>query len=267
MSRTEHVLPLRLAIDSPRRWVESDPNHDPAKLGFQQARLEVIKRDSYRCAGCGFVSQPLPQPAAAADDESDQETETMAPDVGQVGPWEFGYMEVHHLGNIHSRTGPSDLFTVCPLCHEVFHAGLSSEMFDEPLGSIIVSAIPQGVINMITLLAGVAKSMGENERVPSGAESLYRAIEEAGNAERCEVMGPQWDGDPRMLQAYLIGAAGSHRKALDGCATELRYLPKLTGCPPHQRLFRSLQPVIPAQSFEDWRTLSVRIAAALDEAA
>lgn len=59
-----------------------------------KVRDNILKRDNYTCQGCGWYSPE--------------------------------YQEIHHRNHDHSNFKESNLETLCPLCHQVFHPSSAS---------------------------------------------------------------------------------------------------------------------------------------------
>jgi len=70
-----------------------DPTAEHADSEFAKLRPEVLERDNHTCQCCLFRAKK--------------------------------WQEVHHADNDHSNNALSNLVTVCPLCHMVFHIGLA----------------------------------------------------------------------------------------------------------------------------------------------
>lgn len=68
------------------------------------------------------------------------------------------YQEVHHGDDDHANNAPSNLFCVCPLCHQVFHLGLAGL---EDGGDLIVAAeFSQAELNALTVAIWLAVASG-----------------------------------------------------------------------------------------------------------
>ncbi|MFN9195723.1 MAG: HNH endonuclease [Pseudomonadota bacterium] len=73
-----------------RLWRRNDPAAREADGRFELVRKRILLRDGYRCQYCGFRSET---------------------------------QDVHHIDDDQSNNEPSNLETVCPLCHSLFSLG------------------------------------------------------------------------------------------------------------------------------------------------
>ncbi|WP_240702150.1 HNH endonuclease [Trinickia terrae] len=120
-------------------WRMSDHAGEDADKAFQRLRRVVLDACAGRCEFCGFAS-------------------------GR-------YQEVHHGDDDHRNNQRENLFGACPLCHQVFHVGLSG-MRD---GGFIIYApeLTQAEINQISLLIWTIESTTD----PAVVETdLFRRI-------------------------------------------------------------------------------------------
>lgn len=72
-----------------------DPSADYADAKFRAIRPKILERDGHKCKFCDFKSMK--------------------------------FQEVHHIDDDHSNNDPSNLITVCPLCHCCFHLGFTGQ--------------------------------------------------------------------------------------------------------------------------------------------
>lgn len=92
-------LPIELAFGVKTQMYRSgDPDAALADSDFKGMRERVINRDEWRCQACGCPSSPA---------------------EGKPS----GGFEVHHRDNNHHNNDISNLVTLCPLCHGIFHIG------------------------------------------------------------------------------------------------------------------------------------------------
>ncbi len=75
---------------------------------WKTIRRRILIRDDHTCRFCGLRSQK--------------------------------YMEVHHVDGNHENNDESNLITVCPFCHSVFHVGLTGI---QRRGILVVSKLSQ----------------------------------------------------------------------------------------------------------------------------
>lgn len=85
-----------------------DPDAESKNMLYVSVRKEMLLRDRWTCQGCGMVSKGN----VKADPSS----------------YEFsGFLEGHHINDNHGDNSIGNLATVCPFCHEIFHAGISGK--------------------------------------------------------------------------------------------------------------------------------------------
>src|SRR6185369_10335832 len=85
---------LQLVLSAKRKsWRLADGHASEADNAFVSVRNDVLSRDDYHCQGCGFRAER--------------------------------WQEVHHKDDDHANNNPSNLATVCCLCHQVFHLGMT----------------------------------------------------------------------------------------------------------------------------------------------
>ena len=114
-----------------------DPLNDIATNDYAKIRLRVIVRDKYKCQFCAFKSIPDRKAATGSLLAS-------------------GYLEVHHLDDNHHNNQLSNLITICPFCHAIFHLGFSAHK--DKVALIYFPWLRQSNINLLTLCLGVAIS-------------------------------------------------------------------------------------------------------------
>jgi intracellular multiplication protein IcmJ len=73
-------------------WRKDDEHAHVADAAFAPVRENVLKRDNYSCRFCAHKAPK--------------------------------YQEVHHFDDNHGNNDPSNLLTVCNLCHQVHHLGM-----------------------------------------------------------------------------------------------------------------------------------------------
>ncbi|CND60645.1 HNH endonuclease [Yersinia enterocolitica] len=128
-------------------WRQDDEHADEFDTEFQEIRTTVLKRDNYTCKFCTFKS--------------------------------LHYQEVHHIDDDHSNNSPSNLVTVCSLCHQVHHLGIVAIK-----GSGFISYIPeltQTEINWIVRTIFVLlHNLKKDDPVINQLHSLYSVFQERG---------------------------------------------------------------------------------------
>lgn len=107
-------------------WRMHDPEAESKNQAYLANRGSAVARDACTCQGCSFPSR---QDIKAVDSSLAFS----------------GYMEVHHRDNDHSNNTKENLITICPYCHEVFHAGNATMSGRAKL--IWLPDIPQVAIN------------------------------------------------------------------------------------------------------------------------
>ncbi len=131
-------IELRISAIPPYLWRMHTGNTPDGK--WRKIRREILKRDNYTCRACGIRSEK--------------------------------YMEVHHINGDHTDNRPENLVTLCPMCHAVFHAGITGI---QRRGTLITSRIPQ--IDIIKL----ARSHALFEK---GSAHLLRKMKITGMVEK-----------------------------------------------------------------------------------
>lgn len=116
-------------------WRRHDPDREAADAAYARVRLDVLRRDAYTCKYCGFVSSG----------DSQANTGSYAAS---------GYLEVHHQDDNHKNNQISNLVTVCPFCHQVFHVGFAGKRAAAQLTWF--PWLPQATVNLMSNLAAVA---------------------------------------------------------------------------------------------------------------
>lgn len=91
---------------------------DEADKVFQRTRRAVLESTDYRCEFCGFQSTK--------------------------------FQEVHHGDDNHQNNAPENLYSACPLCHQVFHIGLAG--MKEGGDLVYLPELTQAEINQFALV-------------------------------------------------------------------------------------------------------------------
>lgn len=101
------IPPLILGVKR-STWRKHDIAAEDADAEFEAVRKSVLVRDKHTCRYCKMRTLQ----------EADQNK------GGQFYKGRYsGYFEVHHMDDNHQNNDPSNLLTVCPFCHSVFHCG------------------------------------------------------------------------------------------------------------------------------------------------
>lgn len=133
-------------------WRVHDPDWEVADEGFARVRRQVLERHRYTCQYCGFTTMP---------DRRAAPTTYLA----------SGYLEVHHLDDDHGNNHPSNLLTVCPFCHLVFHAGNAGHRNTATV--IWAPWIAQADLNLLVNAIMVAMAR-EGEHAPAAMQMYAR---------------------------------------------------------------------------------------------
>lgn len=123
------------------KWRMEDQHSSRADESFADIRQKVLSRDKFTCVHCGFRSEK--------------------------------YQEVHHLDDNHANNSPSNLATVCPLCHSVHHIGFAGGK-----GAILIwwPEISQVDFNNLLRTVWIAIAFGEDD-LRAKAKNLLSLIE------------------------------------------------------------------------------------------
>lgn len=130
-----------------------DPFREEADEGFRKIRGSVLARDKFTCRFCGI---------STVSSESRPS----------------GYFQVHHLDNDHHNNSIGNLATVCPFCHQVFHAGMAGHG-NEPGLLILLPEMGQWDLNRLChILFVVLVSPPPDETLQKDCLALYRELQD-----------------------------------------------------------------------------------------
>lgn len=152
MSTAPYFPPLVLGISS-RLYRMNDANATAAAEEFDnELHGQVLRRDKFRCGGCGIV--------------------TVAGDA----PSGHG-LEVHHIDFDHHNNEISNLISLCPLCHGILHLGNAAR---RPIGRTMrvvwLPWITQEECNLLSWVLAVAIYRGsQNRDNPDNNETADKA--------------------------------------------------------------------------------------------
>lgn len=142
-----------------KTWRRDDPGAEEADADFRGVRLRCLKRDGFTCQACGLPSWPAEG----------------APSGG---------FEVHHINGDHADSSLENLVTLCPLCHGIFHMGLTARR--RPGRFVWLPGLSQASLNLLVHAMAIARFRGrlrgasEAARAMAGrAEDLWRRLSEA----------------------------------------------------------------------------------------
>lgn len=142
MSEEKLISPLLLGSER-SAWlmpVNHGSEFDPNKKLIAK-RDSILKRDNYTCKYCNWRSER--------------------------------HQEIHHLNHNHKDYKDSNLETVCPLCHQIFH--LSSASITEGAEIIWLPEISQEDLNRLCIAIFVAEKSG-NKKWEGPAKRLFNAL-------------------------------------------------------------------------------------------
>jgi intracellular multiplication protein IcmJ len=130
-----------------------------AAADYLTNRPIVLKRDKFTCQGCTFRIRP--------DRNLDRQVPHTSPEFSK-------YLTLHHKNGDHSNNRPENLVTVCPFCHNVFHAGCASNKSDTKV--IFLPWIPQAELNLLVNLL-ISCQVDQASEYYSSAKLLYEHID------------------------------------------------------------------------------------------
>lgn len=151
-----------------------------------KSREATLKRDDYICQGCGWRSER--------------------------------WQEIHHKNGDHSDYTSSNLETLCPICHQVFHLPTTATTSG---GSIIwLPEMSQAQLNIICIAIFIAMK-DSRSRWKSPAQALFHQLE-SRKALMEEQMG---SCDPGALAQVLVKMTPEQYVAREKTLSPLRLLP------------------------------------------
>jgi len=146
-----------------------DAATEDANREYQEIRRRVVERDRTTCQGCGFPTRMAPRKPTTSREYS-------------------GFLEVHHLDDDHSNNDLSNLVTLCPFCHQIFHCGMAGRL--NGAYAVWQPHLSQAWINrLVNLCACVLASAGKGEpEDPTARAILNQMYDDGGRLD--EVLGP-----------------------------------------------------------------------------
>lgn len=123
----------------------NDPHAGAADADFRGVRLRCLKRDRFVCQACGLPSWP-------------------------AGGAPSGGFEVHHINGEHADNRPGNLVTLCPLCHGIFHMGLTVRK--RPGKFIWLPGVSQAALNLLVHVMAIARLRGSLPEATAGARHM-----------------------------------------------------------------------------------------------
>jgi intracellular multiplication protein IcmJ len=129
-------------------WRQDDEHAVLHDQKFQAVREKILVRDKYTCSHCGFK---FPK-----------------------------FQEIHHCDDDHSNQDATNLETICCLCHQCYHLGMTAVR-----GSGFIAYIPelkQTEVNMICRsLFILIEKMNSKDPILVKLQSLYSIFQERGS--------------------------------------------------------------------------------------
>jgi hypothetical protein len=128
------IPPLIPGLVPSRYYRRNNPAADEADAEFREAREQIFETDKHSCLYCGVKSKKG--------------------------------MQAHHLDGNHENNRHSNLVTVCPLCHAVFHFCFHVEpgnatTLGKTMMIIVCPELRQADINLLCWTAGIAGLLTE----------------------------------------------------------------------------------------------------------
>lgn len=110
---------------------------------MQKQRNKILLRDDYTCQGCGFRAED--------------------------------FQEIHHRNGDHSNFKESNLETLCPLCHQVFHPDLAS--ISSGASMIWLPEISQVELNRLLFAIFASTKKGPTHPLYNVAKAIWGVLE------------------------------------------------------------------------------------------
>jgi hypothetical protein len=148
-----------------------DPESEAKNAIYVSNRIIVLKRDMYTCRGCFMKTLPV-----------------NGADIGKPASYQAsGYFDVHHKNSDHNENEEKNLTTVCPFCHEIFHAGYAAH--ENRMIPIWLPEISHGALN--AMLHTLFAVMYWPEHDANSAESIKSAMASSIQSVRKARMGTE----------------------------------------------------------------------------
>lgn len=174
-------------------WRKDDKNSDKADEEFAAKRPEILQRDGFVCGGCGMKTLPI--------------TKTLP----------SGHFDVHHIDDDHTNNKDTNLITICPFCHDVFHLGNAGAR--QSASAIWLPQISQADLNLvmhvllILRFRGKAKTASDKDKEAGNwAFDQYQMLKSTVYADELETrLGAGMSNLSRMGEA--LAWLGHHNRA------------------------------------------------------
>ena len=177
----------RFAVKRPL-WRKDDEHGHLDSTAFTATRESVFKRDNYACRYCGFKATK--------------------------------HQEIHHVDGDHHNHEATNLLTVCNLCHQVHHLGMSGAR-----NAGVIAALPeltQVEVNHIARACFVAQRLGERD-TGDRLTGLYALLQARSDGLKSAF---NHDISSPLLLAELLASWDDERYAArDGALAALRLVP------------------------------------------
>lgn len=177
-------------------WRQNDAKSEEADREFEEIRQKIVNRDGHVCQGCGMKTLPS-APSAMA-----------------------GHFDIHHIDDNHDNNHPSNLVTICPFCHNVFHIGNAGAR--GAATGIWMPQISQADMNLVCHILFILMFRGEDKQaqekdiaVAKKARDYYRQLKDTVWADELEARLGAGMSDLRNLGEALAWLGNSDKAAYD----------------------------------------------------
>lgn len=123
--------------------------------------------------------------------------------------WASKYQEVHHGDDDHKNNDPANLWSTCPLCHQVFHVGLAG--MKDGADIVYVPELSQAEINHLALVIWLVTETDEG-RFKDPQDKLYFS---------------RLAGRAKTIQGMLENRRGTVQLKLKAALKETKFPPEL----------------------------------------
>jgi intracellular multiplication protein IcmJ len=166
-----------------------DPEKESADNEYVKIRRSVFTRDKFTCQYCGFKATP---------------NRTAPPETSEAS----GYLEAHHVDDDHTNNILPNLVSVCPFCHQVFHAGFAGKREAATLAWI--PEITQENINLLCNLIFCIEYRAEQDKSSQAYAAEARSLI-ASLRERREGLDALFGKDAITMQSLPSILMALHR--------------------------------------------------------
>ncbi|MBE0467904.1 MAG: HNH endonuclease [Methyloprofundus sp.] len=182
--------------------------HDGESLikdaAYAHARPQILEKDEFTCRCCGFQSKP--------DKEAKSVTSLAY----------SGYLEVHHVDDDHGNNEMTNLMTVCPYCHQVFHFGFAGY---RNAGFLVdLPEIDQATLNLMMHAVGI--SIHRRDEYSKTALSFYNDVLKKLKYRLEDRLG-EGASDPAALSQALSVSGTKAYQNMDELLSGIRLVPNV----------------------------------------